>query len=166
MSEVLRAILDKNCTYSAPAFYSAVVALQTVTAAAVADGIRTATVQCKTDTWFLLQGAAQVGFMNDARTPAFHVWGKTRPTTFQIQRGSNQEVFSNFPQIKANQNFNLNNFVTLDEYILFAPAELIVVNMGIRIADTVAPYAISQYVAMMGIEYKMPSGKGTPNYGY
>lgn len=164
MGELQRAILDKNSTYSASAFYNVLISNQVTNTGAPTLARRQGSLQCKTDTWFLVQAALLTGFGITAGQPS-SPFSKSGPSTFQIQRAGNQQVFSSSPQIKANQNYNLNNLVTMDEYILFKPAELIVFIGDVLVTDS-APYFAINYLTLVGVEYKMPAGKGTQTYGH
>jgi hypothetical protein len=155
MSEVARALLDANCIDSRPAFYSAQLTYA-LPATALAIGRRQATIPCKSDTWFLCQGATQDnGIWLTAGTP--YRWeAKAFPTTFQIVRANTGETYSNTPQQMVLQNYNLNNFSGFDDYIVFRPAELIQIVEDVR---TGAAAALTNYafVTLMGVEFQMPS---------
>lgn len=154
MGEVLRAIMDFNCLDSRVAFYSA-----QLVSAAPATGVatftnRVATIPCKQDVFFLAMGASfDSAFINPG--VAYDWNAKSSPLTFDIARAGNREPFAVSPQQQALVNYNLNNWVTWDEYILFQPAELIVVNADI-ITTTVATGATQySFVTLMGVEYRM-----------
>lgn len=158
MSEVLRAILDHNCLDSRPAFYAAQIITAVPNTGVVTLGLRRATITCKSNAWFLCMGAAEdSGFFNPGGP---YIWdAKAASRTFQISRGNTGEAFSIRPQQQSLINYNLNNFNTLEEYILFEPAELIQVDVDIRLTSTANITAYS-FVTLMGIEYRMPPGKG------
>lgn len=158
MSEVLRAILDFNCVDSRPAFYSSQVAVD-APATGLALGRRIATIQCKIDTYFLAMGAVQDCCYVNAAGP--YLWeAKAFPSTWQIRRASTGERFSQTPQLQVLQTYNLNNFVTWDEYILFSPGELISIHEDVRTGTIAIPVTAYSFVTLMGVEFQMPAGKG------
>jgi hypothetical protein len=163
LGEVLRAILDQNCVWSKPAFYSLPIITVTTVTGAVTFGRRQVSIPCKTDCWFLVQAWAQVSYNfspGGAGTDP-----KAEASTFSVQRTGNQEAFAISPQIKSNQNYNLNNLATLDEYVLFAPGELITLIEDVQITNTATVHSYSTFVVLTGVEYKMPAGKGGLRYG-
>jgi hypothetical protein len=163
MSEVLRAILDHNCTDSRPAFYS-----MSFTTVGAGGGLtfaqREMRMQCKSDTWFLCMGVSYDGsfFVNGAATFGW------RPrdffSTFELVRGSTGETFSFAPTQEILMNYNLNNFVTLPEYIPFAPAELIKATGNWPIDSATAGNNLTTFLTLMGVEYQFPGGKGVYDY--
>lgn len=155
MSEVLRAILDQNCIASRPAFYSAFLQQDIPLGAALVIGRRQARVQCKADIWFLCQGATQSGATRLSVAGTWQWDSKAFPSTFQITRGNTGEAFSITPQQQTNQNNNLNNFASLDDYILFKPRELIVIQEDVRVG-AIAALTQWSFVTLMGVEYQMP----------
>lgn len=158
MGEVLRAILDDNSVDSRVAFYS--VDFHTVTAGGgIAFAQRQVSMQCKTDTYFLLMGYAQDSC--SVQTGVGAGWaGKSTPTTFTIQRASTGETFALTPTQQSLQNYNLNNFVTLDEYILFLPGELITVIENVGVNTAAAGIKLDTFLTMQGVEYQVANGKG------
>lgn len=152
MGEVLRAIMDFNCLDSRTAFYSAQLVAQAPGTGVVITN-RTATIPCKQDTYFLAMGASfdaaaiQVGVQ--------YIWQpKASCLTFDIARANSREPFSTGALQQSLLNYNLNNWVTWDEYILFQPAELILVNADI-VTGTGAASAQFSFVTLLGVEYRM-----------
>lgn len=156
MGEVLRAILDFNSLDSRTAFYS-VPFVTPLPATGSAFGRRQASIQCKQDVWFLAMGASlDAGFIAPGGP---YLWeNKSFAATFQIVRASTGEAFSLTSQTQSLQNYNLNNWVTWDEYIAFAPAELIQVNADIIVAAAGAGQTEFSFVTLMGVEYRMKNG--------
>lgn len=157
MSEVLRAILTKNCTWSKVAFYTG-----TITTVGTVTGVksfarREVSIQVRPNVWFLCMGWAQFATYDG---PSSGSAGKAEPTTFEVRHGTNREGFANMRTVKANQNFNLNNFVSLDEYPLFGPAELINIVMDVQVTDPAQVFTYVTYVTMQGVEFSMPTGMG------
>jgi hypothetical protein len=175
MSEVLRAILETACIDSRPAFYSVDAQSTIANTGARSFANRTASIQCKADCWFLAVGWSQDASYAPAGTYAWE--SRTFPGTFVIQRASTQEVFAIAPTssagsptgptwpVQSNTNYDLNNWVTLDEYVLFAPAELILIQETVLVTSIGAALA-DTFVTIAGIEYQFPPGKGAPSYGY
>jgi hypothetical protein len=156
MSEVLRAIMEYNCAYSQTAFYTLLLRQGLGGGARVLSRMQSSLL-CKADCYFLAMGAAQSTALGGG-TGVFGWNGKAAPTTFALQRGINQEQFEFTPQIKSNQNYNLNNFVSWGEYILFKPLELLTVIQDVMVNDGASPNTNTiNYVVIQGIEYYMPS---------
>lgn len=158
MGEILRAILETSCIDSRTAFYSFALTYAT-TPGALTFGRRQASVQCKSDTWFLAMGWTQ-----DSGQPAGvanpYIWETPSfPSTFSIQRASTGEQYQLAPTSQVLQNYNLNNFVTLDEYPLFAPAELILVQEDVRVIGGGGVGSEVVFVTIQGVEYQMPDGR-------
>lgn len=164
MSEVLRAIMDHNCVDSRPAFYSARSTLVT-TGTGFTMGTRQAQIPCKADTFFLVMGATMDE--GNIEVPSPYRWAaKAFPNAFEIVRGSTRQSYYSSPQPAVLQNYNLNNFASFDEYILFEPAELIIVNMFMR-TNTGGGliWTVNAFVTLVGVEYQMPAGRGVPAHG-
>lgn len=158
MGEILRAIMDHNSLYSQTTFFSVPLSLNT-TVAATSFARRQASQQWKTDSWFLVIGWAQFASFSNAVNRR---WAPPlTASTFTVLKGNNQEPFELAgPAPKALHNGNLNNFMSLDEYILIAPGELVTVVEDVEVTEPVAPFANVTTVTMQGVEYMMPPGKG------
>lgn len=154
MGEILRAILDKNSAYNKVAFYTGTINSISPVTGAKTFVRRQTSIPCKIDTYFLAMGAAQFSFSTFGTAP------KGEQSTFMVQRAANQENFSIAPQVRSNLNYNLNNWVTWDEYVLFEPGELITLIEDVQITDITFPLTHVTTVVLMGIEYKFPAGKG------
>lgn len=162
MGEVLRAILDKNSAYNKPAFYTGqIVTVSTITGSKT-FARREVSIACKMDTYFLAMGAAQFAVFQSAGAQGLSP--RSEATTFMVTRGSNREAFAISPQVKSNLNFNLNNFVAWDEYVLFEPGELITFTADVQLTDVAAIMTHTTMIVLMGVEYKMRA-KGAPNNG-
>jgi hypothetical protein len=157
MSEVLRALLTQASTYRSPAFYSSAVQQVTTITGAKSFTKRTTQIVCKSDTWFLLMGAAQFSCFTQGPGTGNQGWApKAEATTFQLHRGSNGMRFSNDRTIKSNVNSNLNAFATLSEYVLFKPSELIEISEDVQLTDVTFVLTRTTMVVLMGMEYKLP----------
>lgn len=154
MGEILRAIMDFNCLDSRVAFYSAqLISAAPATGVATITG-RTATIPCKQDTYFLAMGASfDSAFIQPG--VAYDWNAKAAPLTFDIARANSREPFATSPLQQVLQNYNLNNWVTWDEYVLFQPAELILVNADIITTTIASGAAQYSFVTLMGVEYRM-----------
>lgn len=158
MGEILRAVCDETCVYSQPAFY-----VGRVTQFATLGGTRLqvrrqAYIQCKNDTWFLMMGWSQSIAIGAATPPYFDT--KTDPVAFSVQDGRSGESYSTGQLLHSNAGFNLNNIITLPEYVLWSPASLIVFSMDVPSQNTDAAVNDDTWVTLSGIEYLMPTGKG------
>lgn len=154
MGEILRAILDQNAVDSRPAFYGAQISI-TAAGGAVAFGNRQTSIACKADTWFLV-----MGYMLDSAQSVAGANGwfnRLDPSQVQLVRGGNLQSFSASPQMTPNINNDLNNFVTLDEYVLFEPAELITLNLFVRTNAVPVGAVLWHLVTLAGVEYQMPA---------
>lgn len=157
MGEVLRAIMDFNCLDSRTAFYSAQLVINAPNTGLTISP-RVATIPCKQDTYFLAMGAS---FDAAAISPgvAYNWQAKAVALTFDIARANNREPFATSPQQQSLVNYNLNNWVTWDEYVLFQPAELILVNADLVTAvGGGVPNLEYSFVTLMGVEYRMKNG--------
>lgn len=155
MGEVLRAFLDKNCIDSRPMLYATRLDQTSAGAGDVWARRQLPSIKCKMDCGFLVMGAAMDSAI--ARPGVGSLWQpKANASTFRITRGSNGEAFSNAPQPQTLQNYNLNNWVTWDEYPLFKPGELIMFDGDVRTSNTAAGAALYDFVTLMGVEYRMP----------
>lgn len=159
MGEILRAIMERNCIWSQPAIFNLPLSL-TTTVAARSFARRQASARWKSTSWFLAIGAAQfTSFDNGVNSQGWAT--KMEPSTFLLQRASNAENFElNAPAPKSNHNDNLNNFVSLMEYPLFQPGELVTVFEDVVVTDPVAAFLRVTTLALQGVEYHMPPGKG------
>lgn len=165
MSEILRAILDANCVDSRTAFYCASLSYAVPSTGAITFGDRRASIACKSDTWFLCQGAAmETGFFVPGGP---YDWdNRGGQALFQIKRANNGEVFSNTMLPRTLANDNLSHFAQLDEYILFAPAELILIEERVAVTTSnPSPGTRYAFVTLQGIEYQLPAGMRIPGYG-
>lgn len=155
MGELLRAICDASCVYSAPSFYVArITTAMTVAAHSYAE--RQTILQLKADTYFLLMGWAQ----EIAQGPGNGLtWEqKSAPSNFLLRDVKTSKTYGNLPMSKSNAGYNLNNIVTLPEYILWPPASLIGVIQKVPITDPT--FARSDaFVTLVGIEYQMQAGR-------
>lgn len=167
MSEVLRAILDHNCLDSRPCFYAAQLIQPPAVGGAIVYSRRQLSIRCKSDSYFLAMGYCLDSGINQG--PGSNSQWQLRyvASQFQIVRASNGEAFLLSAQPTGNINNCLNNFITLDEYILFDPSELIQINMDIRTNTTTAGNILLDFVTLMGVEYKMPDrfNRGAAGYG-
>jgi hypothetical protein len=170
MGEVLRAILEENCVDSRVAFYAA-----QVTAPLLATGpgwsLALASIPCKIDTWFLCVGWAFSGALTNA--PSVRWVGPGALASFQVSRANNGEMFQQpvvsplvnsgtiLPQIPSIlQNFNCNDFVSLDEYVLFEPGELIQIAMSLDQNTAGGAGTVESFLTLQGVEYQFADGKG------
>jgi hypothetical protein len=158
MGEILRAVMAKNCLYSQPSYFS--IPLSLVTSGAPASFARRQTsVQWKTDSWFLVIGWAQFGAFANVG-----IIGWNPPlfaSTFSLAKGNNQEQFEfSGPAPAVNHNGNLNNFLSLTEYPLIEPGELLTVFEDVQITNAGSPFTRTTTVVLAGVEYQMPPRKG------
>jgi hypothetical protein len=158
MSEILRAILDRNCLDSRLAMYGAQIST-TAAGGVVAYARRQVTIPCKADTHFLVMSAALDSAINLGAGAANNWQPKAAASFFQIVRANTGEAFSIAAQPTVLKNYNLNNLMTFDEYILFEPAELIQVNLDIRTNTVTAGAILWDFVTLLGVEYQMPEGR-------
>jgi hypothetical protein len=158
MGEILRAIMEKNCIYSQSAFFTLPLTLVT-SGAPPSIGRRQASARWKTDSWFLILGWAQfTAFQN---VGLFGWASRMEPATFVLQKGNNLEQFEfNGPAPKVNHNDTLNNFVSLSEYPLLEPGELLTVIEDVQVTNTGSPFTRTTYLTMQGVEFQMPPNKG------
>ena len=158
MGEILRAVMEKNCIYSQPSFFS--IPLSLVTSGAPPSFARRQTsVQWKTDSWFLVIGWAQ--FNAFANVGIFGWAPPLAASRFVLAKGNNQEQFEfNAPAPAANHNGNLNDFLSLPEYPLIAPGELVTVFEDVQVTNTGSPFTRTTTVTLAGVEYQMPPGQG------
>lgn len=166
MSEVLRAICDKRSNFNKVAFYSCSLTGAYTSAGTLPTFVRRqASITCKADTYFLAMGAAQYIMVTTPPLVVRYGLDPTVPTTFAIQRAATAESYSIAPQIRINQNYALNQWLTWEEYVLFRPAELINVFEDVLASIPPAAPASNQTVTvtLMGIEYRFPS---TDNGGF
>jgi hypothetical protein len=158
VGEILRAIMDRNSIYSQTTFFSIPLTIVT-TVAAKSFARRQASALWKTDAWFLVIGWAQFAAYDNAVNRR---WAPPlEATTFQLLKGNNQEPFELAgPSQKATHNGNLNNFLSLSEYPLIAPGELVTIQQDVEVTEPVAPFTNVTTVTLQGVEYNMPPGKG------
>jgi hypothetical protein len=166
MGEVLRAILERNALYSQPSLWSIPIAT-TTTVAGAAPGFsrRQTSAQWKVDSWFLAVGWTQLASFERAAARGWSSIMQAR--TFLVSKGQNREPFElSGPAPAAVHNDNLNDFLTLPEYVLFAPGELVTLNEDVETTDPANELSIVTTVVLQGIEYQFPAGKGGPQFGY
>ncbi len=156
MGEILRAICDASCVYSAPAFYTGEF-ISPMTAGARTYAERKSVLQLKADTFFLLMGFTQDIAIGP---PTGLVWEqKVAASSFLIQDLKNSRTYANLPLLKSNAGYNMNNIITLATYILFEPASLIGITQTVPITDATGAVQSNSYVTLSGIEYQMPAGR-------
>lgn len=161
MSEILRAILDASAIDSQPAFYTANI-LSVSTAGALTYASRNTFFEMKPDVWFLMMGFTRI--LQDQRNNG----NPNLPADFSTVRLTSlkrSQPFDNAATPQYLLNSILNNSRTLDEYVLFEPAETVQVTMDIPVISGFAQNWQS-FLIMSGIEYRMPPGRnwGSP-YG-
>lgn len=158
MGELLRAVCDATALDAQTAFYTGTLAQTVPITGALTFGRRMTSVQCKTDTWFLMMGVT----MNSSITAAGSVgtWvPKADASQFAIQDAKTSFVYSTpFAIPKVNMGFTLNNMVWLPEYILWPPSSLINFLMDFQLTSVGTASSQVNYVTLTGIEYKMPQG--------
>ena len=156
MSEVLRAILTAAAVSRQITFYSGLISSVTTVTGQKSFARRQATIPCKSDCYFLALGGIQASCINSTTLGLSDGWdGEGLASTWQIQRATNYQVYSSFPQVKPNLNYNLNNFAALGEYLLFKPAELITLVQDVQVTDITTAYTRTTFVTLPGIEYRM-----------
>ena len=166
MGELLRAVCDATALDSNPAFYTGRLEMVLPPAAPVAlTGNRSVFIECKPDTWFLMMGWAQSSARLSSLLPfeGAVVWDtKSAATTFAVRDVKSSRLYSPDLVQKVDANFNLNNFVTLPEYVLWEPSSVIEIIQNVPITNT-SP-TLTAYnnfiVTLAGIEYKLPSRPG------
>ena len=158
MGEILRAVMEKNCSYSQAAYFS--IPLSLVSSPAPPSFARRQTsIQWKTDSWFLVIGWAQ--FTAFANVGIIGWAPPLYPSTFSMAKGNNLEQFEfNGPSPAANHNGNLNDFVSLTEYPLIAPGELVTIYEDVQTTNTGSPFTRTTTVTLAGVEYQMASARG------
>lgn len=154
MSELLRGILDQACVDSRPAFYTLMLQ-QVNTVAARTFQEQQATLQCKTDTYFLVMAYA----MFFTSSPAAAA-GSPNPYTAQAVKlfdTTANEEFSNLKLSPGVLNGPLNNCYSLNEYILFQPRQLITARMDVVLTDPGGAATGNNFLTLSGVEYRMGS---------
>ncbi len=158
MGEIIRAVMEKNCIYSQTSFFSLPLTLVT-SGAPPSVGRRQASVQWKTDSWLLVIGWAQ--FTAFANVGIIGWAPPLAASTFVLAKGNNLEQFEfGGPAPASNHNENLNNFVSLPEYPLIAPGELVTVFEDVQVTNTGSPFTRTTTVTLAGVEFQMPPRKG------
>jgi hypothetical protein len=158
MGEILRAVMEKNCVYSQASYFSLPLSVAS-TPGTPSFARRQTSVQWKTDSWFLVIGWAQ--FTAFANVGILGWSPPLYPSTFVLAKGNNQEQFEfNAPSPAALHNGNLNDFVSLDEYPLIAPGELVTVFEDVQTTNTGSPFTRTTTVTLAGVEYQMPPRPG------
>lgn len=161
MGELLRAVCDKTCIDSNPAFYTARLSFQIVGPTANVFADRSTIFETKRDTWFLLMGWAQSTTFEVAGVGA--TWQPIdRASGFTLRDVKTGRRFNASDTVpKFIQNYNLNNFVTLPEYVLWEPGSSIEVIQNVQIATANAlTFDQNNVVTLAGIEYKLPERAG------
>jgi hypothetical protein len=158
MGEILRAILDATCVDQNPAWYSVAITATSTGPLARALGRRSATIQCKKDTYFLMMAHTQDVVVGAAAPPFWEA--KTYPSTFALQNLGSSDLYD-FGQVQHGlAGYNSNNIITLPHYVLWKPSDLIGLVMDVPIQNPVGTVTDMTFVTLAGIEYRMPPGKG------
>jgi hypothetical protein len=137
--EILRAVLDQSCAYSAPKFY-------TIDFLGVAGGAQDVSsfLQTKQDRYFLVTGLALGMFATG------NGYVENTPAQLQVKILRSSRILynnGNIPNLLCGQDFNAQ--VTFPEYILIEPAETILANIITAAGVAAASYTLTLY----GIEY-------------
>ena len=142
MGEILRAVLDQSCTFSAPAFYT----MTFVPPAGAYPNFTSsvATLQMKQDRYFLctaimpMWAAKITGFSNNQYGDVQLYDPATSAVYFD---GGDLSMFL--------VNETTNDQLTLNEYILFEPAQL----LAAKFRGPGVPAGVLAYMVLVGIEY-------------
>ncbi len=161
MSELIRAWLDKNCVQKNTAIYVLPNVYIPPSTGAETFGDRNATpLQLKSDCYFLCVGWAleESWFTPTATVNEI----ESKPTSFQIANLTTGRIYTfGGPTPRTNVNFNINNFVTMPQYVLFEPNNLVQAQEFVVITTAAAPTMVRDInVNLLGIEYRMPAGQG------
>ncbi len=159
MSEILRAFLDQNCINKNPAVYTLLNEFVAPVTGAETFGPSSVNLQCKADCYFLVTGWA----MTETYTHAAQYGNnsESRDVRFEVENLTTGRIYTfDGPGPRSGINFNLNNFVTMPQYVLFGPRDLIRANMVIAKTAVAQVTRFFNSVILVGIEYRMPSGKG------
>jgi hypothetical protein len=140
MGEILRAVLDKSCAFSNPAFYSI-----EIPAPGVGPVNRNGVLEMKSDRWFLMTGLA--AYVCGTFTNGY-LANSAGQFQFEILRAG-RSVFNTGPVPGALFGYDCNQMLTLPEYILFGPNETLGMNLRTETATGDLPYGATLY----GIEY-------------
>ncbi len=140
MGEILRAVMDKSCLFSNPAFYT-IESPPAVGAGAIVNLV--SYLETKVDRWFLCTGLGQQRF--NAALGAFDN-GDAKIQLRTLKGG--RVIYNNpIPQLLAGQDFT--QTLTFPEYILIGPNETI--QMNTEVASSANNWIYS--VCLFGIEY-------------
>lgn len=157
MGEILRAMFDKDCVDSRPAFYTLTFTNVTTNAAKGYGGERRATLQCKPDTYFLCMGYTRQNHVFNAGGTAVGP-DFFEPCSFQLFDTTSNKNYMNIPVQAAALAGGLNNAVSLSEYILFEPRQLITAVTQVLLTAPVPPVTYQAFIVLSGIEYNMAGG--------
>lgn len=162
MGEILRAVMDASCTFSAPAFYTLTILPKAV---APPDGgpqdYQLGSLQLKQDRWFLCVGMSlDTGYITDNQIMVPTI---NSAFTVTVQPSGYQTSFdAEFPPVANNlgrggqqacvMNVNLNGWTTFPEYILFPPNAVVGVT-GRMWSRNLVPETYINYLNLVGIEY-------------
>lgn len=144
MSEILRAVLDATCAYSAPTFYN-VALFQPILGGQTVMRLN-GRLQCKADRWFLMTGATLYSVAGNPRYINLFQF-----ETFNITNLNTSKTYFLDPanMIEGNMGENAMNALTLPEYILWEPNSLI----GVDCLSFAFTADYFNYVVLTGIEY-------------
>lgn len=157
MGEILRGILDDRALSAETAFYT----LPVVTVCPTGGdlfGIRSAVLQTKIDTSFLMMGLSVFGQYRTAAA-SYAADSSTIPNDIAIRDMSSGLRLDNLPTLRANTSGGLQAYMTLPEYYLWGPNAMIGVDMNVLIqtaAGNIRTY--TTFAVLVGIEYKFPNG--------
>jgi hypothetical protein len=158
MGEILRALLDASALDAQPAFYTSALSIVAPVTGAASRGPRSAVIQCKAETWFLMMAWT----MNTSLVSSSNPFGQWQPKAaddrFSVSDGATTRRYSVSNVPKSLQGFTLNNIVTLPHYVLWRPLDLIRFDEDVEITTPVNQRTEVNYVTLSGIEYKMPPG--------
>lgn len=140
MSELLRAVLDKSCIYSNPAFYTAEIAY-----VAASDAPQTTYVEIKADKYFLITSISFTNFSTAGGGTSAPAFGK-----YQIRRSRSSQSLFPFPLNPSYFGSASDREVfTLPHYILCDPTDLLEITFQ---PDLIAANRIFS-LTFNGIEY-------------
>lgn len=142
--ELQRAILDKNCVFSAPCFYT--IQIPQINDASAAFRNMPARLQCKSDRWFLQTGIMAYSVTN---APVYQDVGNQR--LISIFDASNLHQFFDNPLVMQSIECgrNVTDYMTFPEYILWRPNSVI----GVTLNGQSTNAGFLNYIVLGGIEY-------------
>lgn len=144
MSEILRAVLDASCTFSAPAFYN--VPITSPLNGGVVPIAMQGRLQLKADRWFLQTGLM---FANVVGAPRYQASDFDRIVSLQNLKNA-KTYFSAPLQMQAIAcGENATSQLTFPHYILWEPASLV----GVTTTNLPTDATNIAYCVMAGIEY-------------